>query len=201
MKEELVNKIIQGMLMILDNAQMSHLLEVLNYALFGYEICKMEGVEEEDIEQENKRVLDAFIAAKNIEGCSEKSLKYYRATIDAMLMTVKKGVLHITTEDLREYLTKYQEEKKSSKVTIDNIPRILSSFFTWMEDEDYILKSPVRRIHKIKAATVVKETYSDEDLEMMRDECENPRDLALVCKIAMTIFDKPRSKNQKFYSV
>lgn len=79
MKEEFVNSIIQGMLMILDNAQMAHLLEVLNYALFGYEIHKTDGVAEEDIEQENKKVLDAFIAAKNIEGCSEKSLKYYRA--------------------------------------------------------------------------------------------------------------------------
>lgn len=128
MKEEFVNSIIQGMLMILDNAQMAHLLEVLNYALFGYEIHKMDGVAEEDIEQENEKVLDAFIAAKNIEGCSEKSLKYYRATIEAMLNAVKKGVVHITTEDLRGYLTKYQEEKKSSKVTIDNIRRILSSF-------------------------------------------------------------------------
>lgn len=186
MKEELVNKIIQGMLMILDNAQMAHLLEVLNYALFGYEIQKMNGVMEEDFEQENKRILDAFIAAKNIEGCSEKSLKYYRMTIETMMMTVKKGVLHITTEDLREYLTKYQEEKKSSKVTIDNIRRILSSFFTWMEDEDYILKSPVRRIHKIKAPAIVKETYSDEELEMMRDECDNQRDLALVDMLAST---------------
>lgn len=186
MKEEFVNSIIQGMLMILDNAQMAHLLEVLNYALFGYEIHKTDGVAEEDIEQENKKVLDAFIAAKNIEGCSEKSLKYYRATIEAMLNAVKKGVVHITTEDLRGYLTKYQEEKKSSKVTIDNIRRILSSFFTWMEDEDYILKSPVRRIHKIKAATVVKETYTDEELEMMRDECDNQRDLALVDMLAST---------------
>lgn len=129
MKEELVNKITQGMLMILDNAQMAHLLEVLNYALFEYEIHKMDGVEEKDIAQENKKRLDAFIVAKNIEGCSEKSLKYYRATIETMFMTMKKGVSHITTEDLWGYLTKYQKEKKSSKVMIDNIRRILSSFF------------------------------------------------------------------------
>lgn len=103
-----------------------------------------------------------------------------------MLATIGKGVLHIKTEDLREYLTNYQEEKKSSKVTIDNIRRILSSFFTWLEDEDYILKSPVRRIHKVKAATVVKETYSDEEIEVMRDGCDNPRDLALIDMLAST---------------
>lgn len=186
MKEELMNKIIQGMLMLLDNAQMGHLLEVLNCALFGYEIQKTDCVKDENIEQENMRLLDAFIAAKNIEGCSEKSLKYYRATIEAMFAVTGKGVLHITTEDLREYLTNYQEEKKSSKVTIDNIRRILSSFFTWLEDEDYILKSPVRRIHKVKAATVVKETYSDEELEVMKDGCDNPRDLALLEMLAST---------------
>ncbi len=186
MKEELMNKIIQGMLLFLNNAQMGHLLEVLNYALFGYEVKKSDGIEHEDIEQENIKILDAFISAKNIEGCSEKSLKYYRTTIEAMLATIGKGVLHVTTEDLREYLANYQEEKKSSKVTIDNIRRILSSFFTWLEDEDYILKSPVRRIHKVKAATVVKETYSDEELEVMKDACDNPRDLALIDMLAST---------------
>lgn len=186
MKEELMNKIIQGMLLFLDNAQMGHLLEVLNYAFFGYEVKKSDGIEHEDIEQENIKILDAFISAKNIEGCSEKSLKYYRTTIEAMLATIGKGVLHVTTEDLREYLANYQEEKKSSKVTIDNIRRILSSFFTWLEDEDYILKSPVRRIHKVKAATVVKETYSDEELEVMKDACDNPRDLALIDMLAST---------------
>ena len=186
MKEELMNKIIQGMLLFLDNAQMGHLLEVLNYALFGYEVKKSDGIEHEDIEQENIKILDAFISAKNIEGCSEKSLKYYRTTIEAMLATIGKGVLHVTTEDLREYLANYQEEKKSNKVTIDNIRRILSSFFTWLEDEDYILKSPVRRIHKVKAATVVKETYSDEELEVMKDACDNPRDLALIDMLAST---------------
>ena len=186
MKEELMNKIIQGMLLFLDNAQMGHLLEVLNYALFGYEVKKSDGIENKNIEQENVKILDAFISAKNIEGCSEKSLKYYRTTIEAMLATIGKGVLHVTTEDLREYLANYQEEKKSSKVTIDNIRRILSSFFTWLEDEDYILKSPVRRIHKVKAATVVKETYSDEELEVMKDACDNPRDLALIDMLAST---------------
>ena len=121
-----------------------------------------------------------------MQGCSEKSLTYYRKTIEAMSEKIGKAITHITTNDLRSYLTDYQMEKKSSKVTIDNIRRILSSFFSWLEDEDYILKSPVRRIHKVKTATTIKETYTDEALETMRDNCDTLRDLALIDMLAST---------------
>ena len=124
--------------------------------------------------------------AKRIEGCSEKTLKYYRTTIEAMTEAIDKGVRHMQTDDLRTYLTEYQEKHGSSRVTIDNIRRILSSFFSWLEDEDHILKSPVRRIHKVKKATNIKETYTDEELEKMRDNCEELRDLAIVDMLAST---------------
>lgn len=105
---------------------------------------------------------------------------YYRQTIFAMLSGIGKSAQEITTEDLRRYLTDYQMRRKSSKVTIDNIRRILSSYFSWMEDEDHIVKSPVRRIHKVKTAKVIKETYSDETLEIMRDNCSSIRNLAMI---------------------
>lgn len=108
------------------------------------------------------------------------------STIRTMLDKIGKQVLEITTDDLRAYLTDYQAEKKSSKVTIDNIRRILSSFFTWLEDEDYILKSPIRRIHKVKSAATIKETYSDESLEKMRDNCDSLRDLAMIDMLSST---------------
>ena len=127
-----------------------------------------------------------FIAAKRIEGCSEKTLKYYQTTIDAMVSSLGKNVRHILTEDLRTYLPEYQRRNQSSRVTIDSIRRILSSFFSWLEDEDYIIKSPVRRIHKVKTASSIKETYSDEDLEKMRDNCEELRDLAMIDMLAST---------------
>lgn len=127
-----------------------------------------------------------FLSAKRIEGCSEKSLKYYQSTIQAMLDELGKGVKEIVTEDIRGYLTNYQWKKRSSRVTIDNIRRILSSFFSWLEDEDYILKSPVRRIHKVKTASNIKETYSDETLELMRDNCSEIRDLAMIDLLAST---------------
>ena len=137
-------------------------------------------------DREKVDYLDIFLSAKKIEGCSDKTLIYYRNTIQQMLEGVGKSVCSIGTEDLRTYLADYQAEKESSKVTIDNIRRIFSSFFSWLEDEDYIIKSPVRRIHRIKSASTIKETYTDEQLEAMRDNCENPRDLALVDILAST---------------
>jgi site-specific recombinase XerD len=113
-------------------------------------------------------------------------LKYYKTTINTVLNEIDKTIKYITTDDLRMYLTNYQEKNKSSRVTIDNIRRILSSFFSWLEDEDYIIKSPVRRIHKVKSASIIKETYSDEELELMRDNCENKRDLALIDILSST---------------
>ena len=182
MKQKIMEDIVQQMLPYLDNAQLHKLQEVLEHSLFEYEIAGRT-IETEDDSQE---LIDSFVYAKRIEGCSEKTLKYYRTTIEAMTEAVDKGVRHMQTDDLRAYLTDYQEQHGSSRVTIDNIRRILSSFFSWLEDEDHILKSPVRRIHKVKTATNIKETYTDEELEKMRDNCEELRDLAIVDMLAST---------------
>ena len=128
----------------------------------------------------NKELLHFFISSKKVEGCSDKSLKYYLSTIESLLKKLNKKVVEISTNDLRFYLSNYQETKKSSQVTIDNIRRIFSSFFSWLEDEDYILKSPVRRINRIRTAKTIKETLSDEDIEILRDNCKVTRDLALI---------------------
>ena len=186
MKEEFVNDVLRDMLAYLDNGQAEQLRRVLNHNLSGFELQKNEKFETVATSEENSRLTNAFLSAKRIEGCSEKSLTYYRKTIETMTEKIGKGITHITTNDLRSYLTDYQAEKKSSKVTIDNIRRILSSFFSWLEDEDYILKSPVRRIHKVKTATTIKETYTDEALETMRDNCETLRDLAMIDMLAST---------------
>lgn len=182
MKQNLITDVVQGMLPYLNNAQTKKLQEVLQHTLFGYEVTKVEN-DTENLEQD---LVELFLSAKRIEGCSEKTLKYYNATIQAMLTCVGKDVRHIVTDDVRSYLTEYQEKNQSSKVTIDNIRRILSSFFSWLEDEDYILKSPVRRIHKVKTGTNIKETYTDEALELMRDSCTELRDLAIIDMLAST---------------
>lgn len=182
MKQNLITDVVQGMLPYLNNAQTEKLQEVLQHTLFSYKVTKVEN-NTENLEQD---LVELFLSAKRIEGCSEKTLKYYNATIQAMLTCVGKGVRHIVTDDVRSYLTEYQEKNQSSKVTIDNIRRILSSFFSWLEDEDYILKSPVRRIHKVKTGTNIKETYTDEALELMRDSCTELRDLAIIDMLAST---------------
>lgn len=146
----------------------------------------LSGIITAESEQKDTDLLPAFIAAKRVEGCSEKSLRYYESTIRNMLNTISKPEKQITTEDLRSYLDTYQRRGTVSKVTLDNVRRILSSFFSWLEDEDYIVKSPVRRIHKVKTGKTVKETYTDESLELMRDHCDNPRDLALIDLLAST---------------
>ena len=138
------------------------------------------------VSKQKTDLVQLFLSAKRVEGCSDKTVKYYESTIINAINKIGKEITSITTDDLRIYLDDYQTNGKISKVTIDNIRRILSSFFSWLEDEDYIVKSPVRRIHKVKTCKTVKETYSDEVLEMMRDECDGIRDLALIDLLAST---------------
>ena len=180
MKEQLIQEVQRQMLPYLNNAQLKQLQGVLEGVLSGVELSHSAGM----VESTKVDTVACFINAKRIEGCSEKTLSYYRQTIVSMLSGIEKEPQEIVTEDLRKYLTVYQTSRKSSKVTIDNIRRILSSYFSWLEDEDYIVKSPVRRIHKVKTAKVIKETYTDEALEIMRDNCCNVRDLAMIDLLA-----------------
>ena len=135
---------------------------------------------------ENNKLLDSFLSSKRLEGCSEKTIAYYQTTINMFLAKNSSPISSINTEDIRIYLAQYQSERHSSKVTIDNIRRIFSSFFSWLEDEEYILKSPVRRIHKVKFGRTVKDTFTDEELEKMRDACDNIRNLSVVDTLIST---------------
>ena len=183
MKYEFITAVMQQMLPALDNAQLEKLRQVMEQTLLRYVVTHVEEQPEED---DSDDLIAMFIAAKRIEGCSEKTIKYYQNTINAMVSSLGKNVRCILTEDLRTYLTEHQNRHQSSRVTIDNIRRILSSFFSWLEDEDYIIKSPVRRIHKVKTASNIKDTYSDEDLEKLRDNCKEIRDLAMIDILAST---------------
>lgn len=128
----------------------------------------------------NSNYLAMFLNAKKIEGCSERTLSYYKTTVEKLLDGITDPIRKVTTDDIREYLANYQGLNDCSKTTIDNIRRNISSFFTWLEEEDYIIKSPMRRIHKIKTTKTVKEVISDEEIEKMRDKCKNLRDLAII---------------------
>ena len=182
MKEKVMKEIEQKMASILNNEQKEKLKEVLLYTFYNIEVTSIK----DELVEDTTDYAKMFITAKRIEGCSERTLNYYETTIKTMVEKLSKKVNSIETEDLRNYLSEYQAKNNCSKVTIDNVRRILSSFFAWLEDEDYIMKSPVRRIHKVKATQTVKETYTDEELEEMRDACIEIRDLAMVDFLAST---------------
>lgn len=171
MEEKIVN-IINEMSEYLNIEQLKKLQEVMLKNLSENEASK--------VDISNWEYVDRFLNAKQMEGCSERTIQYYRVTVEHFLKDIIIPVRKITTEDIRDYLVKYQKRNNCSKVTVDNVRRNISSFFSWLEEEDYILKSPMRRIHKIKTKTVVKETISDEAIEKMRDCCDEPRDLAII---------------------
>lgn len=174
---KVIDEIIQEMLTELDNSQLIKLRSILVAKLGGSRVDK---------QKDNKEYLQDYLSAKEVEGCSEKTINYYKSTILMLFDGLQKHIKKVTTEDLRSYLTEYQQKRNSSRVTIDNIRRIFSSFFSWLEDEDIIIKSPVRRIHKVKTANKVKETYSDEEIELLRDNANSIRDLALIDLLTST---------------
>ena len=141
---------------------------------------------ESDSVVDNAKLLATFLSSKRLEGCSEKTISYYQSTIGMLLNAISVPIVDLTTESIRNYLSQYQSERNSSKITIDNIRRIFSSFFSWLEDEEYIVKSPVRRIHRVKFGRTVKDTFSDEELERIRDGCNSIRNLAIVDMLIST---------------
>ena len=176
--EEKIVAVLNEMSEYLSIAQMKKLQEVIIKTFAENEVAKT------DIP--NEEFLKMFLAAKRIEGCSERTIEYYQATVMHLLSKIETNVRKVTTEEIREYLSEYQKWNNCSNVTVDNIRRNISSFFSWLEEEDYILKSPVRRIHKVKTGSNIKETYSDEALELMRDNCTELRDLAMIDMLAST---------------
>ena len=176
MKERIITEIIES----LKEEFQEDELEIIER-----EICK--ALKEREIidvvrtqPQTNADALSSFLAAKKIEGCSKRSLSFYQTTLQKMFGHVTKTYYSVTTEDIRLYLSHYQENNDISKATIDNMRRIISSFFSWLENEDYIVKSPARRIRKVKTPKLVKETFSEESIELMRQNCKSLRDLAII---------------------
>ena len=171
MEEKLVS-ILNEMSECLSIPQMRRLQEVLLKHLSDNTMSKEEA--------SNNQYLQMFLEAKRIEGCSERTLQYYRITVEKMLNCISDPIRKISTEDIRTYLSDYQKNNNCSKVTVDNVRRNISSFFSWLEEEDYILKSPMRRIHKIKTKQPVKEIITDEAIEKLRDGCTCTRDIAMI---------------------
>lgn len=177
--EDILNDIVSRIKDVLSDEQMKQVSISIKDVLAKYEINK-KASNEERREKENTELLETFLSAKKIEGCSDKTIHYYQSSIVKLLKGLSKSIKEICTNDIRRYLAEIQERNGLSKVTIDNLRRIFSSFFSWLEDEDYIAKSPVRRIHKVRTDTLVKEVLSDENIETLRDSCNESRDLAMI---------------------
>ena len=169
-----INAVLIEMQPILEPSQLKRLAQVLRHTLSPKQ------------PEPHQDLLELFLTAKEVEGCSPKTLEYYEGTLRRMTDALAKPYTQIDSDDLRKYLNNYEVSRRSSKVTIDNIRRIMSSFFSWLEDEDYIVKSPVRRIKRVKTATVTRETFTDEQLEIVREACGNVRDRAVVDMLAST---------------
>ncbi len=185
MKQAFIEAVVDGMKTTISREELERLVNVVTMALEKYDIVA-KPTSEEVRNKENTELLEVFLSAKKIEGCSEKTLHYYRTSIEKLCAAVQKNVREVTTNDIRCYLADLQGRRGLSKVTIDNLRRIFSSFFSWLEDEDYIVKSPVRRIHKVRTDTLVKEVLTDENIEVLRDSCQELRDIAMIDLLAST---------------
>ena len=180
-KEEMILTITNEMSNNLTNYQLELLKNVLIIQFQNIEITILtDEIKKKEEQNTNEKFINSFLSAKEIEGCSQRTISYYKENIQRLISKLEKPIKGITTEDIRNYLSNYKETNNCGSVTIDNIRRVFSSFFAWLEDEDYIIKSPVRRIHKVKTASIIKETFTDENIEKMRDECKNIRDLSII---------------------
>lgn len=150
--------------------------------LFAEEISKMSKREIKS----RKTMLKAFITAKKVEGCSDRTIGYYKYVITKFISETTTPLSQITTEEIRAYINEMMEKKKVSNLSADNTRRILSSFFAWLFEEDYILKNPMKRIHKIKLIKKVKEAYSEEMVETIKSACSSIRDLAIIELLSST---------------
>ena len=166
--------------------RMQHVLDSQQLRLLKEVLTSVEPNQPAEQRADNPRILQLFLTAKEVEGCSARTIEYYRSTLEHMTAWLGKPYLHATSDELRRYLSEYEETRHTSKVTIDNIRRIMSTFFSWLEEEDYVVKSPMRKIHRIKTPTRTKDVLTDEELERLRSTCRNLRDLAIIDMLAST---------------
>ena len=173
MENELIDTILQRMQSFLNYAQTLKLREILNEVLVP--------IKDSKINYSNEELFKAFLNAKHLEGLTDRSLTYYKQELVYIFKDLKKSVLETTTRDLREFLSKYQIENNVNNVTLNNVRRVLNSFFTWLENENYIFKSPMRRIHNIKTDKIIKQPFDLRSINKMREYAKKvPRDLAII---------------------
>lgn len=187
MKNLVIIEIMNSMSEVLSNKQLEVLQNTLSHVFYNKEV--VDNCEYSIQDESDKNLIDAFLSAKNVEGCSKRTVSYYKSTIENMTLymsNLEKTLREINTNDIRRYITDYANNHSANKTTLDNIRRIISSLFSWLEEENYIIKSPARRVHKIKTGKTIKSVYSDEELELLRDNAKNIRNLAIIDLLSST---------------
>lgn len=187
MKNLAILEIMNLMSEALNNKQLELLQKTLDHVFYNKEVVAIS--EQHEPQNTDENLIDAFLSAKNVEGCSKRTILYYKSTIENMLLYMRghnKTLPEVNTSDIRKYITDYSNSHSANKTTLDNIRRIISSLFSWLEEENYIIKSPARRVHKIKTGKTIKAVYSDEELEILRDNSKNIRNLAVIDILAST---------------
>ena len=145
--------------------------------LSGYKIEKIE----ENSMCGNLDILEQFVSAKTIEGLSKNTIYQYRQANKKLLERANRPIRLINTNDIREYMICYQSKNSvKSKRTIQNTLRYIGAFFSWLELEDIIQKSPVKKIKSIRIDKTIKKPFTEQDVIKLRDGCKNTRDLAMI---------------------
>ena len=177
-RQTLIRNIIGDMKHSLNQRELSELNRVLITHLMDVEIIGRELPYEEDFRKENERLMGLFIDAKRLEGRSKNTIAYYQHMIVRLCDFLDKPILLMTTQDIRQFLLHCHSTMKP--VSVNNVKRIYSSFFQWLENEEYILKSPVKRIGNIKVDKVIKKPFSITETEKLRIGCETLRLRAML---------------------
>lgn len=176
---DIVNNIMEGMRELVSGCVANQLEELLLAELNKYEVQERTT----DIvvrDGTSEGLLRKFLATKRVEGKSENTLEYYSRTLQIFLLELDRRLYEVTAFDLRYYLAAYKEKKKVGNRTLDNMRKVLSSFFGWLADEGFIPKNPCRSLKQIKYDKAIRKPFSKEEMEKLRTACTNPRDLALV---------------------
>ena len=166
-KLNIIRRIIDDMKPYLNQRQITELNQSLMFNLEDVELVHKEKPFDEDYKKENKRLFESFLDSKKLEGRSDNTLHYYRSTLAKLLSSFDKPLQNVTTNDVREWLLLYKETGVSN-TTVNNVRRIFSSFFGWLEAEEYILRDPMRRIHRVKEEYQIKKPFSEWEIERLR---------------------------------
>ncbi len=131
-------------------------------------------------EDENQTLIRKFITAKIVKGLSDRTIKYYKETIDFFLLRVQKNIKDVTSDDIRLYTAIRLKKDKVTSTTAGNELRNLRSFYNWLQTEELIKRNPMAKIEPIKKEKIQKEAFTEDEVELIRAACASEMEAAIV---------------------